>query len=87
MRTIPAATAAPEPDDEPPVKQSGRHGLRAGGNGRSNDGPPMANSCVASLPTSTPPPAASFCATTQSASGTRVSSSLEWQVVRMPAVS
>ena len=51
----PAATAAPEPLDEPPVKCSRFHGLRAGGHGRSNDGPPCANSCVASLPSSTAP--------------------------------
>src|SRR5215470_16441524 len=48
--TSPAATAAPEPDDEPPVKCARCHGLRAGGHGRSKDGPPCANSCVASLP-------------------------------------
>ena len=42
--TSPAATAAPEPLDEPPVKCSRFHGLRAGGQGRSNDGPPCANS-------------------------------------------
>src|SRR5213593_1602735 len=36
----PAAMAAPEPLDEPPVKCSRFHGLRAGGHGRSNDGPP-----------------------------------------------
>jgi NAD(P)-dependent dehydrogenase (short-subunit alcohol dehydrogenase family) len=32
--------------------------LRAGGQGRSNDGPPWANSCVASFPSSSAPPAA-----------------------------
>ena len=39
-RTSPAASAAPEPLDEPPVKCARFHGLRAGGHGRSNDGPP-----------------------------------------------
>ena len=87
IRTSPAATAAPEPDDEPPGMWSVFHGLRAGGNGRSNDGPPSANSCVATLPSSTPPAAASLAATTESASGTTSSRSLEWHVVRMPAVS
>ena len=53
--TMPAATAAPDPDDEPPVKCAGFHGLRAGGHGRSNDGPACAISCVASLPSSTAP--------------------------------
>ena len=37
--TRPAATAAPEPVEEPPVKCARFHGLRAGGHGRSNDGP------------------------------------------------
>src|SRR6185312_4878663 len=53
--TRPAATAAPEPLDEPPVKCSRFQGLRAGGHGRSKDGPPCANSWVASLPSSTAP--------------------------------
>src|SRR5437867_2702383 len=35
--TMPAATAAPEPLLDPPVKCSRRHGLREGGHGRSND--------------------------------------------------
>src|SRR5205085_11091533 len=48
--TSPAATAAPEPLEEPPVKCARSHGLRAGGHGRSKDGPPCANSWVASLP-------------------------------------
>ena len=70
MRTMRAAIAVAEPDDEPPVICSGFHGLRDGGNGRSKLGPPMANSCVASLPSSTPPASASFAATTLSAAGT-----------------
>src|SRR5438105_3106599 len=81
-----AATAAPDPDDEPPVKQSRFQGLRAGGNGKSKLGPPNANSCVASLPSSTAPPALSFASTTQSSVGTWSIRSFEWQVVRMPAV-
>src|SRR6478672_5443012 len=36
----PAASAAPEPLEEPPVKCSRFHGFLAGGHGRSNDGPP-----------------------------------------------
>src|SRR5437667_28534 len=43
----PAATAAPVPLDEPPVKWSRSQGLRAGGHGRPNDGPPWANACGA----------------------------------------
>src|SRR3954468_14414064 len=46
-RISPAATAAPVPDDEPAVKCAGFQGLRAGGQGRSKEGPPKANSCVA----------------------------------------
>src|ERR1700682_5780851 len=53
--TNPAATAAPEPVLELPVKRVLSHGLRAGGHGRSVAGPPCASSCVASLPSSTAP--------------------------------
>ena len=84
--TRPAATAAPVPEDDPAVKWSGFQGLRAGGQGRSNEGPPMANSCVESLPISTLPAAAHFWTTTESSVGTLCSSSLECAVVRMPAV-
>ena len=56
----PAATAAAEPEDEPAGEQLRSHGLRAGGNSTSQDGPPCANSQVAFLPSSTPPAAASF---------------------------
>ena len=85
-RIMPDATAAPVPDDEPAVKCSGFHGLRAGGHGRSNDGPPMANSCVESLPISTVPASAHLRTEVASCAGTLCSSSLEWPVVRMPAV-
>src|SRR5712675_612943 len=54
-RTRPAATEAPVPLDEPPVKRAVSHGLRAGGQGRSKLGPPSANSWVASLPMTTAP--------------------------------
>ena len=63
------------------------HGLRAGGNGRSKEGPPSANSWVASLPSNTPPASASLAATTESAFGTTSRRNLEWHVVRIPAVS
>ena len=44
-RHSPAATAAPEPLDEPPVTLAVFHGLSAGGNGGSWDGlPPKVNS-------------------------------------------
>src|SRR4051794_10878969 len=85
-RIMPEATAAPVPDDEPAVKCSGFHGLRAGGQGRSKDGPPMANSCVASLPISTVPASRHFRTVTASSAGTLSASSFECPVVRMPAV-
>src|SRR5438105_1921077 len=68
--TMPAATAAAVPLEEPPVKCPGFHGLRAGGHGRSNDGPPKANSCVASFPISTAPDAARRAVTAASSAGT-----------------
>ena len=55
----PAARPAPLPLDEPPQKWSRFHGLRAGGQGKSKDGPPIANSWVESLPSKTPPAASS----------------------------
>src|SRR4051794_36102574 len=84
MRTMRAAIAVPDPDDEPPVTCAGFHGFRAGGNGRSKLGPPMANSCVASLPNNTPPASRSRAAATLSSFGTFSMRSLEWQVVRGP---
>src|ERR1700678_208484 len=51
----PAATAAPDPDDDPDGSSETSHGLRAGGQGRSNDDPPIANSQVASLLVMTAP--------------------------------
>ena len=50
-------------------------------------GPPMANSCVASLPSNTPPASRSRAAATLSSFGTTFRRSFEWQVVRIPAVS
>src|ERR1700760_4419549 len=85
-RARPAATAAPVPDDDPAVKCAGFQGLRAGGQGRSNDGPPSANSCVANLPSMTVPASAHFFTTLESSVGTKFSSSFECAVVRMPAV-
>ncbi len=85
--TMPAATAAPEPLNEPPVKCSRCHGLRAGGQGRSNAGPPIANSCVESLPSRTAPAAPSFLTAVASVVGTRFTQILECADVRMPCVS
>src|SRR3954465_6565941 len=77
MRTMRAAIALAEPDDAPPVTCSGFQGLRAGGNGRSKLGPPRANSCVASLPSNTPPASVNFAATTLSSAGTLLRRNLE----------
>src|SRR6185503_12236687 len=83
--TKPAAVALPAPLEEPPQKWSRFQGLRAGGHGRSNDGPPMANSCVASLPMNTPPAALSFHATCASDATTLSWSIFECAVVGRPA--
>src|SRR6516225_2207398 len=78
-RINPAATAAPLL--LPAVKCSVFHGLRAGGVGRSKDGPPSANSCVVNLPISTAPAAASFAAQVASASGILPCRNFDPQVV------
>src|SRR5215212_7485873 len=83
----PAASAAPEPLDDPPVKCARFHGLRAGGHGRSNEGPPCANSCVCSLPVSTAPAACSLAVVVASRSGTLRIATLEPPLVSMPCVS
>src|SRR3954452_2562664 len=83
--TIPDATAAPEPDDEPPVWHSVFHGLRAGGWNRSNDGPPMANSQVPSLPVITQPACFSLATVVASSVGTRCCINRECPVVVTPA--
>src|SRR4051794_7164046 len=82
----PAATAAPEPEDEPDGSRAGSQGLRAGGHGRSNEEPPMANSQVASLPRTTAPASRSSRTVVASSVGTWSLNSAEWPVVRMPAV-
>ena len=85
--TMPAASATPEPLEEPPGKWLPPHGFTAGGQGRSNDGPPMANSCVASLPIRMPPAALSRAVTGASAAATLSISTLECAVVGRPAAS
>ena len=88
MRTIPAATAAPEPEEEPPVMWSKPHGIARRRErqieGRAADGELVRGELADQ---DTPPAAASLAATTQSAAGTWSTRSFEWQVVRMPAVS
>src|SRR5258708_28021564 len=67
-RISPAATAAPVPLLLPAVKCSVFQGLRARGKGRSELGPPSANSCVVNLPISTVPATASLSAQAAAAS-------------------
>src|ERR1700744_4538619 len=76
----PAATPAPDPEDEPPGWCRGFQGLRAGGNGRSKLGPPMANSCVESLPMMIAPASRSLLVTTASVLAMLSTRILEWQV-------
>src|SRR5581483_12194049 len=83
----PAATPAPEPEEEPPGWWPVFHGLRAGGHGRSKLGPPIANSCVESLPSTMAPAARSLVTTTASDVAMLFSSTFEWQVVGNPATS
>jgi len=82
----PAATATPEPDDEPEGSSSVFQGLRAGGQGRSKDDPPMANSQVASLPVMTAPACFRRLTVNASSVGTWSLNRAEWPVVRMLAV-
>src|SRR6185295_15196475 len=84
--TKPAAIAAPDPDDEPPVKCAVFHGLRAGGQGKSKEGPPCANSWVASLPSSTAPASRSFFVVVASSAGMLSRHTFECADVRMPRV-
>ncbi len=83
----PAAIAAPEPDEEPAGEYSRFHGLRAGGNSTSHDGPPCANSHVAFFPNSTEPAAVSFSWQNEFRVGTLSANSFDIAVVRIPAVS
>src|SRR5687768_494932 len=83
--TKPAAVEVPAPLDDPPQKWSRFQGLRAGGHGRSKEGPPIANSWVESLPMKTPPAALSFCVTAASAFATLSLRIFECAVVGRPA--
>src|SRR5262245_22056493 len=82
-----APTAAPEPDDEPPGRCFVFQGLSAGGQGKSQDGPPRANSKVAVLPMRIPPASDRFVATVASSVGTLSNSNLECEDERMSRVS
>src|ERR1700739_1018080 len=83
----PAAKPEPEPEDEPPGWWSVFHGLRAGAHGRSKLGPPIANSCVESLPSTMAPAPRSRDVHTASVDAILSINSFEWQVVGRPATS
>jgi hypothetical protein len=55
--TIPPATAAPEPPEEPPQEVSGSHGLRTGPKCGFSEEKPKANSCMPVRPMTTAPAA------------------------------
>src|SRR5215470_274900 len=78
--SMPAARATPQPLEEPPGKWLPPHGFTAGGHGRSKEGPPMANSCVASLPITIAPADLRRLVTVASAAATLSASALEWAV-------
>src|SRR5207244_12502129 len=83
----PAAMRGPGPEEERPGGWLGFQGLRAGGHGRSKLGPPIANSCVDSLPSTIAPAPRSRDTHTASAVAILSIRILEWQVVGRPATS
>ena len=83
----PAATAAAEPPDEPPVIRSRSHGLRTAPKRLIVDVAPIPNSCRLSLPRKTAPASRSRRTTSASSVGTRCSKTALAAVVRRPAVS
>ena len=82
----PAASAAPEPLEEPPGMWSRSHGLRAGRKRCPGNWMPNANSWVVSLPSMTMPACWSRLTHVASRSGTQSASSAEPAVVRTPRV-
>src|SRR5258707_13276598 len=84
--TRPAATAAPEPLDEPPVKCAVFHGLRAGGDGKLYAGPPAGEFCGASVAMRIAPAPPNLRATVASRSGTRWSGTPAIAEARVPRV-
>ena len=83
----PADTAVPEPLLDPPGMCSRFQGFRASGKPFVGSGPPSANSCMASLPSSTLPACRSLAVVVASSSGTLSAITRELAVVRTPAVS
>src|SRR5499427_10186834 len=79
--SIPAATAAADPIEEPPGVREGSHGLVVG------PGVAEASSAVTVLPTTTPPAASILATAVAERPGTRPRKSAEPRSVGMPAVS
>src|SRR3982751_1680067 len=82
--TMPAATAAAEPPDEPPGTRLASHGLRTAPNALFSLDEPIANSSMFALPIATPCAALSRATTLASYGGTKFSSMRDAQVVRTP---
>src|SRR4029434_10526402 len=84
----PAATAAPEPEDEPPVTRCTleSHGLRVAQECAYSPAGPYANSCMLSLPSTTAPAPARRATTVASRAGTESARIFEPPVVRIPSV-
>ena len=81
----PAATAAPDPELEPPVPYSVFQGFRAGGNAASKVGrPPKVNSNVLSWPVRIAPASLSFFITVASSFACQSSIERELDVVGCP---
>jgi hypothetical protein len=85
-RKQPAASPAPKLEEDPPGWWLRNHGSRGGGNGKWNDGPSVANSCVPGLPRMMAPAARSRDTTCASDTATVSSKISELQVVGGPAV-
>ena len=83
----PAATAAAEPDEDPPVMRSKSQGFFAGPKALTMPLTPNANSCRFSLPTITAPACFNWRTSSASSAGTRSRNWLLAAVVRTPAVS
>src|SRR5262245_16280921 len=82
----PAASAAPEPDDEPPGMWARFHGLRAGSKRWPGNWIPKAYSWVMSLPSITQPADCRRVTHVESSVGTQSASTAEPAVVRIPRV-
>src|ERR1700689_5505787 len=86
--TRPAATALPEPLDDPPDQQERPHGFRPGPNKDAaavRYPPPPASSTIASFPISTDPVLSSFCSTVAVSSKICVAYGFAAHVVGCPA--